>query len=184
MIEWKDRIRRRLAGLKLEATREAEIVEELAQHLEDRYDALLTDGATEEEAYRLTLAELSDMQLLGRELRRVERTARQEPVVLGTRRKNMIGNLWHDLRFGLRILVKSPIFTAVAVLTLTLGIGANTVIFSLVNALLFRPLPSVQEPDQLTYLSGSYSYPDFEYFRDRNEVFSGLLAQGERLRST
>ncbi len=178
MIDWKQEIRRRLASVRLEATREAEIVEELAQHLEDRYEALLSAGATKEEAYRSALVELSDTQLLARELSRVERPARQEHVVLGTRRKNMIGNLWHDLRYGLRILVKSPIFTAVAVLTLTLGIGANTVIFSLVNALLFRPLPAVQEPDQLTYLSGSYSYPDYEYFRDRNEVFSGLLAQG------
>jgi len=90
----------------------------------------------------------------------------------------MIGNLWNDLRYGVRMLSKSPIFTTVAVVTLTLGIGANTVIFSLVNALLFRPLPAVHEPDQLTYLSGSHSYPDYEYFRDHNEVFSGLLAQG------
>jgi putative ABC transport system permease protein len=178
MIDWKQEIRPRLASLKLEPTREAEIIEELAQHLDDRYEALLSGGATQEEAYRSALVELSDTQLLALELRRVERPTRTEPVVLGARRKNMIGNLWNDLRYGLRILARSPIFTAVAVLTLTLGIGANTVIFSLVNALLFRPLPAVQEPDQLTYLSGSYSYPDYEYFRDRNEVFSGLLAQG------
>lgn len=178
LMDWKQQIRQRLATLKLETTREAEIVEELSQHLEDRYEALLSGGATEEEAYRSALVELSDTELLARELLRVERPVPQEPVVLGARRKNMIGNIWHDLRYGLRILLKSPIFTAVAVLTLTLGIGANTMIFSLVNALLFRPLAAVQEPDQLTYLSGSYSYPDYEYLRDHNEVFTGLLAQG------
>ena len=178
MIDWRHEIRRRLASIKLEATREAEIVEELTQHIEDRYEALLSGGASEDEAYRWALAELNDGGLLAQELRRIERPARQEPAVLGTGRNNMIENIWNDLRYGLRILLRSPVFTAVAVLTLMLGIGANTVIFSLVNALLFRPLPAVQEPDQLTYLSGSYSYPDYEYLRDGNEVFSGLLAQG------
>src|SRR6266404_5391559 len=178
MPEWKEEIRRRLATLSVEPAREAEIVEELAQHLDDRHQALLSDGAGEDDAYDAALAELSDSQVLARELRRVERPAPKEPVVLGTRRKNMIGSLWQDLRYGLRMLLRSPIFTTVAVLTLTLGIGANTVIFSLVNALLFKPLPAVQEPDQLTYLSGSYSYPEYEYFRDENDVFSGLLAQG------
>jgi hypothetical protein len=177
-MDWKEEIRDRLAGLPLQGAREAEIVEELAQHLEDRYETLLSGGATQEEADSSALAELSDSWLLTRELRQVERTVRQEPVVLGEGRKHMIENLWLDLRYGMRILLKSPVFTAVAVLTLTLGIGANTVIFSLVNALLFRPLPAVQEPDQLTYLSGSHSYPEYEYLRDQNEVFSGLLAQG------
>jgi predicted permease len=178
MIDWKHEIRERLASVNLEPTREAEIVAELAQHLEDRYEEVRAGGATQEEASRAALAELSDPQFLARELRRVEGAAPKGPVVLGTRRTTMIGSLWQDLRYGLRMLLRSPVFTTVAVLTLTLGIGANTVIFSLVNALLFKPLPAVQEPDQLTYLSGSYSYPQYEYLRDGNDVFTGLLAQG------
>jgi putative ABC transport system permease protein len=95
--------------------------------------------------------------------------------------------LWQDLRYGLRMLAKSPGFTAVAVISLGLGIGANTTIFSFVNALLFRP-PAVEAPSQLLevwnqnlHRSGlerylPLSYPDYVYYRDHNQVFSGMLA--------
>src|SRR5215475_15870139 len=87
MPEWKVEIRRRLARLRLEPTREAEIIEELAQHLEDRYAESLTRGATPDEAYRAALAELSESDSLARELLRVERQAPKEPIVPGTNRK-------------------------------------------------------------------------------------------------
>ncbi|MFY9609329.1 MAG: ABC transporter permease [Blastocatellia bacterium] len=92
--------------------------------------------------------------------------------------------LWQDLRYGCRMLLNSPGFTGLAVLALALGIGANSTIFSLVNALLLRPLP-VEKPEQLAavytsdFSSGNYgtsSYPDYLDFRDRNQVFSGLVA--------
>ncbi len=90
--------------------------------------------------------------------------------------------LWHDLRYGFRVLRASPGFAAVAVLSLALGIGANTSIFSVVNAALLRPLP-VAEPDRLVFVyNGSRespysvsSYPDYIDYRDKNEVFSELL---------
>src|SRR6266851_9715403 len=103
MVEWKEEVRKRLAGLKLAPTREAEIVEELAQHLEDRYAELRTGGATAEQASRTLLVELSESELLTRELRRVERQVQQEPVIAGTSRSiNMIADLWQDLRYGAR----------------------------------------------------------------------------------
>ncbi len=90
MPDWKPEIRRRLANLKLEPTREAAIVEELAQDLADCYAELIASGATEVKAYQQTLAELSGSELLAQELRRGERPSNQEPIVLGiNRRTNM-----------------------------------------------------------------------------------------------
>ncbi|MDQ3652169.1 MAG: ABC transporter permease [Acidobacteriota bacterium] len=94
-------------------------------------------------------------------------------------------NLWQDLRYGARMLLKNPGFTAIAVISLALGIGANTAIFSLVNGTLLRRLP-VYEPDQLSLVfTGNpgnpfnvASYPDYVEFRDQNRVFDGLLCYG------
>ncbi len=87
-----------------------------------------------------------------------------------------------DLRFGIRSLLKRPGFTAIAVLTLALGIGANTAIFSVVNATLMRPLP-VNDPERLVFVfngpAGSvFSYPDYAALRDQNNVFDGLICWG------
>src|SRR5262249_55607296 len=142
MPDWKPEIRRRLAGLKIEPTREAAIVEELAQYLDDCYAELLASGATEAEAYQRTLAELSGSEFLTRELRRMERQVPQEPVVLGTnRRTNMIADLWQDLRYGARTLLKTPGFKVTVVATLALGIGINTTVYSVVHSSLFCALP-------------------------------------------
>src|SRR5262245_40063505 len=181
-IDWKREVGRRLAGLNLTPTREAEIVEELSRHLEARYTESLTRGATPEEACRAALADLGESELLTRELRRVERPAPRESVLLGSNRRNsMFGDIWQDVRYAVRTLGKNPGFAAIAVLTLGLGLGANTAIFSLINTALLRPLP-VERPDRLVALNNAgrgmfpaFSYPNYKDFRDRNEVFSGLL---------
>ncbi len=99
-----------------------------------------------------------------------------------------MAHLWQDLRFALRTLKKSPVFVVVAVLSLALGIGANTAIFSLVDQVLLRLLP-VKDPQQLVLFwgrgshygsnNGRYrlSYPMYVDFRDNNQVFSGMFAQ-------
>src|SRR5215216_2791462 len=100
--------------------------------------------------------------------------------------------LWRDVRYGVRALLKNPGFTAVAVITLALGIGANTAIFSLTDQILLRSLPVVK-PEELVVLrspgpkrgrvwsdgdgAASFSYPMYKELRDRNNVFSGLLAR-------
>ena len=91
--------------------------------------------------------------------------------------------MFQDLRYGVRMLLKHKGFTIVAVLSLALGTGANTAIFSLINTVLLRPLP-IEKPRQLVALNNmaenrsvpSFSYPNYKDFRDRNEVFSGLIA--------
>jgi putative ABC transport system permease protein len=94
--------------------------------------------------------------------------------------------LGRDIRYGSRSLRKNPGFTVTAILTLALGIGANTAIFTLINSIMLRMLP-VQNPEQLvrvirivprgkqTIVWGSFSYPSYLQFRDHNQVFSGLL---------
>lgn len=93
--------------------------------------------------------------------------------------------IWQDFRFGLRMMLKQPGFTLVAVLILALGIGANSAIFNGVSAFILRPLPGVAEPESLVVpfqvdhegdRSDSYSYPDFVDYQNRNRTFEGLLA--------
>src|ERR1700704_7097465 len=94
----------------------------------------------------------------------------------------------HDVRYAIRTLIKTPAFTIVVVLTLALGIGANTAIFSLTDQVLLRMLP-VKSPEQLvvldgpgtfrgrTFNNGAFSYPMYRDFRDQNTVFDGILAR-------
>src|ERR1700674_913234 len=107
-----------------------------------------------------------------------------------------MANLWQDLRFAWRILAKSPGFTLIAVLTLALGIGANTAIFSVLDSVMLRSLP-VPHPEQLAVLTdpdehGSHfgsqtggrsllAYSEFEYLRDHNQVFSQMFAADSNL---
>jgi putative ABC transport system permease protein len=141
MIDWKPEIRALLSGLNLEPTREAGIVEEISQHLEDRYAELRASGASEEEARRAGLEELRSDDFLARELRRVERSPRVDPVFFSQRKGSMMEEFFADLRYGARMLCKNPGFTAVAVLTLALGIGATTAIFSAVYGVVISPYP-------------------------------------------
>ena len=190
MPDFKQQIRDRLAGSSLSPTREVEIVEELSQHLEDRYEQALSRGATEGEAYEAALFELKENGLLGLEIRGVERSVQQDPVPMGIERgANIIGDLAQDLHYGLRMLVKNPSFTIVAVLALALGIGANSAIFSVVNTVLLRPLPYKnpgrlvmlwEEATHLGFPKNTPSPANFIDWRAQNTVFEAMAAMVER----
>ena len=155
MPEWASDIRARLASVNLAPPREAEIVEELSLHLEDRWRELVAGGADPAEAERLTRAEFRDGNILARYLAPLRQARWIDPAPPSPRRWYAFGGLRTDLRDAMRSLRGAPGFTAVALIVLTLGIGATTAIFSVVDAVALRPLP-FSEPDRLVAIGEAW----------------------------
>ena len=181
-------IRARVAGLDADPARKSEIVDELTQHLELRYAELRSSGKSDAEAAAAVLGELPDRDTVVRLLATTERPFGEPPVIGEPRRRGAIfDTLGQDLRYAVRGLARSPGFTAVAILTLALGIGANTAMFTVVNGVMLRPLP-FPHPEQLVSLyeanlargwpQFSFSHPNFLDHRDRNHTFENLAALG------
>ena len=146
---------------------EEQLEKELRHHLDLHISDLISRGYSPEEAQRQAHLALGGSE----QVKEMCRDAR------GTR---WLEELLQDLRIGVRVLRKHPGFTLVVTATLALGIGANTAIFGLVDALLLRPLPVVKAPGELVLLmrgdgqGPTLSYPDFTVLRERNEVLSDL----------
>lgn len=152
---------------------ERELQEEIDAHLDMETEEKVAEGLTLEEARYAARRALGSVALATEESR----------VWWGFGR---LEEIWQDLGYGARMLIRNPGFTSVAVLTLGLGIGANTAIFSIVNTVLLRPLP-IEQPEQVVTLNfgvpgqGVFpliGYPEYTDYRDRNQVLSGLAAMG------
>src|SRR4051812_45656667 len=190
MPDFKVEIRARLSGLQLSPVREAEIVEELSQHMEEEYERAVSRGASDEVARQEVLEQLNASDLLGRQLKQIERRVSQQPLAPGAQSKsNLFGDLTQDIRYALRMLAKNPAFTIVAVIALALGIGANSAIFSVVNAVLLRPLP-FKHPEQLVMVwenAAHLGFPrntpspaNFLDWQKQAQSFTGMAAMAER----
>src|SRR5262245_18887928 len=143
MPNWNHIVREHLAVLHLPPEREIEIVEEQALHLEAAYEDALADGLSAAEAEACAVKSY-DWRLLECELSRAEqppaaRAWRPSLELIERRGGIRMGSFIQDLRFGARMMVKLPVLTLIAILTLALGIGANTAIFSVIYNLYWAP---------------------------------------------
>lgn len=184
MPDWKTVVASRLARLKLRPEREREIIDELSQHLGDRYQELRSDGVDHDEAVRMVTDEIDDDSLLARGMQRLRQASAPVAVPPGMPRRGFITDLWQDLGYAWRLVRKNPGFSGAVILTLALGIGANTAIFSLVNATLLQRLP-VQNRERLFYAfrdaTGSglgLSFPVYAMLRDNARLPDSLVAWG------
>jgi putative ABC transport system permease protein len=142
MPDWSQPIRERLQGLKLEGAREAEIVEELSQHLDDRYRELVSGGRSEDKAAAAAIEELETGDFLARELRKTRQPIDGQRAALGAGGPaDLFGGIRQDLKVALRGMLQRPAFAAMVAGILALGVASNAAIFSVFNGLFLRPLP-------------------------------------------
>lgn len=176
---WREQIRPHFASLRLDPAREAEIIEEISQHLDERYAELLQTGTPHEEARRIALDELLENDALTSSMRGLRQSShRQRPSVADA---SLLADAWQDLRHSWRALGTSRVFATAAVLTLALGIAGTVTMFSVVNGVLLKPLP-YHDPDALvrivhviggirqTYFSDAI----FRAYVDHTQAFSDV----------
>ncbi|MFZ0591204.1 MAG: permease prefix domain 1-containing protein, partial [Bryobacteraceae bacterium] len=145
---------------------EAELEDELRDHMEQEVASNIQAGMPPEEAKFAAQRLAGSISLYKEECRDARGTG-------------FIENFVRDLRYSIRTLRRTPLFTVVAIVTLALGIGANTTVFTFVENILLRSFPA-RNPEQLVALNWqdaiNMSYPNYVDFRDRNTVLSGLIA--------
>ncbi|HET7563849.1 MAG TPA: ABC transporter permease [Gemmatimonadaceae bacterium] len=160
---WRNLVRRRAV--------EHDLDDELRDYLERLTEEKIHAGLSPDAARRAARLEMGGVERVKEDVR-------------DSRLGAAIDALARDVRQSVRSLRRAPLFTAVAVLTLALGLGANTAIFSVIDAMLLRPLPGVREPDRLvafqrvqpTDIFDNFGYPDYLDYRDRARTLSGVAA--------
>ncbi len=180
-MEWRAYVRRRLPRLSTTPEREIEIVDELAMQLEATYDRARARGLGDDDARQLAFSEVPDWAAFARSVGRIERPVSQPPAP-GAGSRNLMSGIVQDIRYALRAMARSPGFAAVSILTLALGIAATTIVYSIVDGILLRPLP-IRDPDRVVlareFINGSensVSWPSFLDWQQRQTSFSDIAA--------
>lgn len=183
MPDWRAEIARVLAPLHLDPAREAAVATELEQHLQEHFADLLAQGIPEVSARSTVISGLEDAEFL-RELRSLPK----ETAPINSTQTSFWDELRLNLRFALRLLRKNPGFAAVAILTLAIGFGANTAVFSLVETVLLRPLyPEIQRllvlqdvplsaHRQKLDMTYKMSYPIYLSWKEQKDIFESVAA--------
>ncbi len=180
-INWRRYVREHLPPLNVSAEREIEIVDELSIQLEATFDRARADGNTIEAAMARAQAEVPDWNALAYTLGRIERP-HQSPPAMGTGSGGIMSGFVQDLRYALRALRRAPGFAAVAIVTLALGIAATTIVYSIVDGILLRPLP-IRDADRVMVAresirgeAMSVSWPNYLDWQQRQTSFELMAA--------
>src|SRR5688572_800110 len=178
---WRKQIRPHLISLRLDPAREQEIVEEISQHLDERYEELLHTGTPPERARQMALDEWLEADVFIAAMRGLRQAQAPQRQHAGDHGASFLVDAWQDIRHSWRALTKARVFAAAAVLTLALGIGGTITMFSVVHGVLLKPLP-YQDPDALVrivHVIGGIRQPYFSdvVFRsyvDHTQAFSDV----------
>src|SRR5512140_2969845 len=170
-MRWPYQLRLRLFSLFRRQVADSDLSEELQFHLQQQIDDYVAAGMDPQEARRAALRSLGPVEPLKEECREM-------------RNVSFIENTLQDVRFGFRVLRRSPGFSILAILCLTLGIGANAAVFSWIEGILIRPYPLVPHQDRMFALVGTtrgveghngLSYPDFVDFEKNSTLFESFI---------
>jgi putative ABC transport system permease protein len=180
-MNWRDYVRSHLPPLGVPPEREIEIVDELALQLEATYERARAGGASHDDARRLALAEVPDWNAFAVTVGRVERPQSNVPPP-GAPSGGVMTGLVQDVRYAARALGRAPGFALVSIVTLALGIAATTIVYSIVDGILLRPLP-IRDPDRVVlareFINGaenSVSWPSYLDWEQRQTSFSHMAA--------